>query len=539
MKPWPSSKVPSQKPRRKVSTNVMLPDLRVRQRDYLLEISRALTEELELEKVLTLIVRVSTELLAGQAGLIVLRDKIDGWKIATSYGINPSFLKHLHRLMADIPDHSDPTLFELPEVSRRLQRITETATMGLLSGVGLPMIAQQEVLGVIFVFRSYRGRFSKEDRALLQSFASQAAIAVHNASLYKQRTEQKQFLDAIVESSADGIFTLNQGFEFQTFNRSCARITGYSPEDVVGRKHSEIIRWEYREPGLTFEEAEAGGWPLTAQAILYNEGDLVKKDGGKVSVGITYAPILSLDGKLLSIVANLRDISKFREAEELKSTFISIISHELRTPVALIKGYVGTLRREDAQWDPKVVRDSLAVIEDEADRLTNLIDDLLDASRLQAGALILNRSEVEMDRLSEQIAKRFQTQTEKHTLDVDFPSDFPCIIADEERLTQVINNLVSNAVKYSPQGGRIQIRGRVRTDDILICVIDEGPGIAQEDIPHVFDRFYRSSEAAQKTKGAGLGLFLAKAVVEAHGGNIWIDNQSKKGTSICFTLPKQ
>jgi PAS domain S-box-containing protein len=516
----------------------MLPDLRVRQRDYLLEISRALTEELELEKVLALIVRVSTEMLAGQAGLIALREKGEGWKIATSYGINPSFIKHLYRLLADIPDHSDPARFELPEVSRRLQRLTESATMGLLSGVGLPLIAQQEVLGVIFVFRSYRGRFSKDDRALLQSFASQAAIAVHNASLYTQRTERKQFLDAIVESSADGIFTLNHSFEFQLFNRSCARLTGYSPEEVIGRKHNEIIRWQHREPGLSFEDAEAGGWPLTAQAILYNEGDLTKKDGGKVSVGITYAPILSLEGKLISIVANVRDISKFREAEELKSTFISIISHELRTPVALIKGYVGTLRREDAQWDPKVVRDSLAVIEEEADRLTNLIDDLLDASRLQAGALALNLSEVEIDQLSRQLAKRFQTQTEKHTFEVDFAPDFPCVAADEERLTQVLNNLLSNAVKYSPTGGRIQIQGRVRPDDILICVMDEGPGIAQEDIPHIFDRFYRSSEAAQKTKGAGLGLYLAKAVVEAHGGNIWIDNQSKKGTSICFSLPK-
>jgi PAS domain S-box-containing protein len=516
----------------------MLPDLRIRQRDYLLEISRALTEELELEKVLALIVRVSTELLAGQAGLIALRGKGEGWKISTSYGINPSFLKHLYRLLADIPDHSDPARFELPEVSRRLQRLTESATMGLLSGVGLPMIAHQEVLGVIFVFRSYRGRFSKDDRALLESFASQAAIAVHNASLYTQRTEQKQFLDAIVESSADGIFTLNHGFEFQLFNKSCAKLTGYSPDEVIGHKHNEIIRWQHREPGLAFEEAEAGGWPLTAQAILYNEGDLVKKGGGKVSVGITYAPILSSDGKLISIVANMRDISKFREAEELKSTFISIISHELRTPVALIKGYVGTLRREDAQWDPDVVRDSLAVIEEEADRLTNLIDDLLDASRLQAGALALNFSEVEIEQLARQIAKRFQTQTDKHTFEVDFSPDFPCVTIDEKRMTQVLNNLLSNAVKYSPKGGRIQIRGRIRPDDILICVMDEGPGIAQEDIPHIFDRFYRSSQAAQKTKGAGLGLYLAKAVVEAHGGNIWIDNQSKKGTSICFTLPK-
>jgi GAF domain-containing protein len=177
----------------------MLPDYRIRQRDYLLEISRAITEELDLNKVLTRIVRVSAELLSGRAGLIALRAEGRGWRIASSYGINPGFLKHLHRLLADIPDHGDPARFELPEVNRRLHRITEAASMGLLTGVGLPMIARQEVVGVIFVFRDYRGRFSSADVALLEGFASQAAVAVHNARLYTQVIEQKKHLDTVLD----------------------------------------------------------------------------------------------------------------------------------------------------------------------------------------------------------------------------------------------------------------------------------------------------------------------------------------------------
>jgi PAS domain S-box-containing protein len=516
----------------------MLPDFRVRQRDYLLEISRALTEELALEKVLALIVKVSSELLAGQAGLIALRGEEGGWRISTSYGINPAFLKHLSPLIEAIPDHSDPARFELPEVSRRLQRITESATLGLLSGVGLPLIAHKEVLGVIFVFRSYRGGFSNDDRRLLQSFASQAAIAVHNASLYSETTRQKQFLDAVVDSSADGIFILDPNFAFQRFNRSCTNLTGYSSDDVLEKPHSEIIRWVRQEPGLSFEEAEAGGWPLTAHATLYVEGDLLTKDGGSVSVGITYAPTFSEDGQILSIVANVRDITKFREAEELKSTFISIISHELRTPVALIKGYVGTLRREDAHWDPEVTKDSLAVIEEETDRLSGLIDDLLDASQLQAGAMILNHSEIALDTLSHEIVKRFQTQSPKHIFEVEFPDNFPVVIGDEDRLIQVLSNLLSNAVKYSKNGGKVSVGGQARPDEVKVCVTDEGMGIAPEDVPHVFDRFYRSSSAADNTKGTGLGLFLAKAVIDAHGGRIWVDEASNHGASICFTIPR-
>lgn len=516
----------------------MLPDFRIRQRDYLLEISRVITEELDLNRVLTRIVRVSAELLAGHAGLIAINEESGGWRIASSYGIHSSFLKNLDPLLADIPDHGDPARFALPEINRRLQRITTAASMGLLTGVGLPMIAHGEVVGVIFVFRSYKGQFSTEDRRLLQAFATQAAIATHNARLYTEVMRQKQHLDTVLESAADGIFILNPSYQFMIFNRACSRMTGYSAEEVINRRHSEIIRWLRREPGLSFEEAEAGGWPLTPQATLYEEGELITKGDGAISVGIRYAPLLSDDGQLLSIVASMRDITKFREAEELKNTFISIISHELRTPVALIKGYVSTLRREDASWEPDTVRDSLAVIEEESDRLAKLIDDLLDASRLQAGALSLTMTEVSLDRLTERITKRFEKQSSQHTFEVDFPSDFPIVIADEDRITQVLSNLLSNAVKYSPNGGEINVRGQVKVNEVMICISDEGPGIAPEDAPRIFDLFYRSNDVSRKTKGAGLGLFLAKAVIDAHNGRIWVDDRATNGARICFSLPR-
>jgi PAS domain S-box-containing protein len=516
----------------------MLPDFRVRQRDYLLEINRAITEVLDLEQVLNRIVRVSAELLGGSAGLIVLRDEIGAWAIRSSHGINDEFLKELDPLLSGIPDHGDPAKFALPEVNRRLQRITRAASMGLLTGVGLPMIAGGEVIGVIFVFRAYRSRFSKEDRNLLSSFASQAAIAAHNARLFTELNQQKQHLDAILESAADGLFIMDPAYNFIRANRAFSRLTGYPSERVIDEPHGRVIRWLSREPGMSLEEAEAGGWPLTPQATLYVEGDLITEGGGAISVGITYAPALTDDGRILSIVGSVRDITKFREAEELKSTFISIISHELRTPVALIKGFVGTLRREDAEWDSGTVQESLAVIEEESDRLAALIDDLLDASRLQAGALALSRTEVSLDLLAKRMVDRFRPQSKVHTFEEKFPANFPVIQADESRLMQVLGNLLSNAVKYSPQGGKVLISGRTHPDKVIVCVQDEGPGIAMEDMPRIFNLFYRSNEASRKTKGTGLGLFLAKAVVEAHGGTIWIDDHVETGARICFSLPR-
>jgi signal transduction histidine kinase len=289
---------------------------------------------------------------------------------------------------------------------------------------------------------------------------------------------------------------------------------------------------------MTLQKAEAGGWPLTPNATLYVEGDLERSNGIPLPVGITYAPSVSTDGTLLNIVATVRDITRFREADELKSTFISVISHELKTPIALIKGYVSTLRREDARWEGDIVQDSLAVIEEEADRLTDLVENLLDASRLQAGALSINRADVDLVALTKRIAERFQVQTDTHELVVEFPQEFPIILGDEDRLAQVLSNLISNSIKYSPTGGEIRIRGQARPEHVIICVSDEGPGIAPEDIPHVFDRFYRASEATRKTKGAGLGLYLARAVIEAHNGRIWVDPKPDSGARICFSLPR-
>jgi K+-sensing histidine kinase KdpD len=516
----------------------MLPDFRVRQRDYLLEISRALTQELDLDKLLGRILYISAEMLAGQAGLIALRAEKGGWKLASILGIPTSLARYLEPLLAEIPDNEDPARFELPEVNRLLQNLTRTVGLGLFTGVGLPLITREKVIGVIYIFRNYIGKFSSNDRALLQSFANQAAIAVDNAQLYQQVSHDKQRMDALLDSAADGILILSPGHVILRSNPAFARMLEEPVGFILGKVHEEVIRLTCHEDTITLEQAEAGGWPLTPNATLYVEGDLSRSSGIPLPVGITYAPLVSPDGTLLNIIATIRDITRFRESEELKSTFISVISHELKTPVALIKGYVGTLRREDADWDREIIKDSLAVIEEEADRLTGLIENLLDASRLQAGGLSINPTDVALDVLTNRVAKRFKTQTSLHEINVEFPPGFPIVMADETRLEQVLSNLISNGIKYSPQGGEIRISGQVRPTQVIICISDEGPGVAPEDIPHIFDRFYRSSNAKKTTKGAGLGLYLARAVVEAHGGRIWVDPRPGNGARICFSIPR-
>ena len=509
----------------------MLPDFRVRQRDYLLEISRALTQELDLEKLLTRILRIAIEMLAGQAGIIALKE--EGWRVAAAHGIAPAFLSYLTPLLAE----ENVRELDVSELNRMLKELTYTASMGLLNGTALPLATHGQVIGVIFIFRNYQDLFTPNDRVLLQSFADQAAIAVFNARLYGQVSYEKQRLDALLDSAADGILILNADLTIERVNDAFERMYGKTHDDLAKLSHDEVICWARNPQGETLNEAIANGWPLTPNATLYVEGDLERPLPPPLPIGVTYAPLLSHDGKLRNIIASVRDITHFRTADEIKATFISIVSHELRTPVALIKGYASTLRRDDAKWDKSTISDSLAVIEEEADRLSKMIDDLLDASRLQAGGLSLNRGDVSLSLLAKRVAERFTTQSNKHTITAEFPEKFPIVVADETRVEQVVSNLVSNALKYALQG-KIKITGAVRPEQVIVCVSDEGPGIEAKDLPHIFDRFYRSTKAVKHTKGAGLGLYLARAIVEAHGGRIWADPKPDSGARLCFSIPR-
>lgn len=514
----------------------MLPDYRVRQRDYLLEISRALTEELDLDALLLRILRIAIEMLTGHAGFIALKDEKRGWHIAVHEGIADALLNYLKRwLEAQPAESTDDDEVHVPEINRMLNDIS----MGMLTGVGINMIFQQQVIGQIYVFRNYRGLFSTNDRMLLTSFANQAAIAVRNARLYNETREQSLRLEALLDSAADGILILTPDLRVERANRTLQQLLNASEEECVGKHFSDVIRWAKPPQGVPLEEAVASGWSQSVQNLFYLEGDLLRAGLREaLPVGISYGPLFSANETLINVIASIRDITRFRTAEEMKTSFISVVSHELKTPIALIKGYVSTLRRDDVEWDREIVSESLAVIEDEADHLTEMVEDLLDATRLQAGGLSLKKAELEIPRLARFLADRYTAQTQKHSFVVEFPADFPVIPADEERIRQVLTNLLNNAIKYSP-GGEIRISAKTRQKDVVVCVSDRGPGIDPRDLPYVFDRFYRSDEAAKTTKGTGLGLYLCREIIRAHDGKIWVDETYKEGSRICFSLPRE
>jgi PAS domain S-box-containing protein len=522
----------------------MLTDYRLRQREYLLEISRAMTARLDLPSVLKLIIQSAVEILNGRAGLIVLQQEDGSYSVEASYGVSGRLEDFFSPLFSDIPGlsgHGDPLGWAIPNLERKLRQVARSLGIGLTRVVALPMAIEDKLIGAVYVFRTGGIAFSQNERKLLASFADQAAIAVQNARLYQQVSQEKARLDAIIEHSGDGVMILEPDRRITIFNRALTAMTGIPAQGAIGRYCYEVLEIENVEPpGIDLCEETNAPIFSTADDHVSVDGDIRRADGSVITVAVTYSPLFDENGDLTNITASIRDITRFREAEEMKSTFISVISHELKTPVALIKGYAGTLNREDADWDRGILRESLAVIEEEADRLTELIDNLLDVSRLQAGALKMEIDFVNMVRLAEQTVEKFRTQTQRHTFALDIPPDLPPVRGDERRLRQVLDNLLSNAIKYSPEGGQIRVSGRADDLQVYIAVTDKGIGIPEDEQENIFDRFYRvRSGVSDRTMGTGLGLYLVKAVVEAHGGRVWVDSQPGQGATFVFTLPRE
>lgn len=225
-----------------------------------------------------------------------------------------------------------------------------------------------------------------------------------------------------------------------------------------------------------------------------------------------------------------------RELARMQDEFVSTVSHELRTPLGFIKGYTTTLLRNDAEWDSTARLEFLKIIDEEADRLRELIDNLLDSSRLESGTLSMTLEPVRLSTLLRDTVSRAQALYPGMPLRIDVPEDLPTLQVDATRLSQVLDNLLSNADKYA-QGAEVTVSARVEGQAVLVRVRDQGPGIPAPHQSHLFERFFRVPGAKSMIRGTGLGLYICRKIVEAHGGEIMVESVAGGGTCFAFSLP--
>lgn len=239
-------------------------------------------------------------------------------------------------------------------------------------------------------------------------------------------------------------------------------------------------------------------------------------------------------------LAEQADASRqIKELERMRSEMMATLSHELRLPLTSIKGYSTALLMQDIHWGPEKAQEFLRNIDNEADSMQSMIKDILDSALIDVGQLKLELQPVRLQYLAREVAGEIQRHTEIHRILTDFPADFPIIEADLRWIKQVFRNLLENSVKYSPEGGLIVIHGEVRSEDVVVRVADQGIGISPEDLIPLFEKYFRvRSTERLHVSGTGLGLPVARSIVEAHGGRIWADSQVNQGTTVFFSLPK-
>ncbi len=497
-----------------------------------------MSARLDLSSLLRLILQSATELLTGQAGLITLRQDDGSFEPYASIGLPARAVPLFDPLWRGL-EEAEENREASDDISLRLALASKAAGVSLRQVVALPLEIGQEKIGYIFIFRARGVAFGSNDRQVLSAFANQAAIAVHNARLYQQVNAERERLNAIIENSGDGVMIINSYRIIQTWNKALANLTGISVEEAIGKPCYDILNLQTPQGVSICHTACPLVYP-PSDGRLYAEGIHHRADGLAITLADNYSPQLDPEGEVSQVIANVRDMTRLREMEELKQTLLSVISHELKTPVSIIKGYAGTLARDDAEWDRATLAEGLGVIEEEADRLNELISNLLEASRLQAGGLQLQLGEVNLADMATTAVENLRPTTDRHTFVLDFPEDFPESRGDYERLRQMVTNLVANAIKYSPEGGQITVGGQLLPGDkaVRLYVRDEGIGIPPAEQERIFERFHRvDNRLARQTPGTGLGLFLTRAIVEAHGGQVGVESLPGKGSVFWVELP--
>lgn len=267
-----------------------------------------------------------------------------------------------------------------------------------------------------------------------------------------------------------------------------------------------------------------------AEPACYDE-----HDERRVATLARYAAVWIENVRLIQEAAQ---VEALRKVDRLKSELLSTVSHELRTPLASIKGYATSLLRTDVEWDEETRREFLQIIDEESDRLSSLIADLLEMSEIEAGVLRVEKEPVRLGRLAQKVVKKLRPTARDHPINVVCAPDVPETMGDPRRLEQILHNLIVNAIKYSPDGTPIVVRVERVGKDILVSVRDQGIGIPPEHLDHVFERFYRvDGKLARETGGSGLGLPICRGLVEAHGGTIRVESEVGKGSTFYFTIP--
>jgi two-component system phosphate regulon sensor histidine kinase PhoR len=395
--------------------------------------------------------------------------------------------------------------------------------------------------------KAKRQKFNKEDLDLLTLMSFSAASILKSARDFLSAVQESQGLLNTIENFSLGLVVIGLNGRILQINSAARSMIGIpSSVPIYGVPYAvAMLRHESLFKIVTDSLNDGSPTEVSGEVTLPVPPGSVEEGPKDRIYQAQCAPALGGDGReAIGVALVLNDITEIRNVERMKTAFISTVSHELRTPLTSIKGFIETLLSDtEGFYDNETKTEFYRIINTECDRLTRLIEDLLNVSRIEQGkAMQLNLSDVNFMSVAEKVlaSQRAYTKPDRHQLELAFPPNFPLVEADQDKIDQILTNLVSNAIKYSPRGGLIRVIGKPLADKhfVEVRVEDHGMGIPKEHIAKVWERFHRvDNRDNREIGGTGIGLFLVKSLVEAHHGQVGIESEYGVGSTFYFIIP--
>lgn len=469
--------------------------------------------------------------------------------IPPSYGVEEEHLTHFRvrttqGVSGEVFRTGEPVIFHDAIADPRAQR-DPFSLVHAINGITVPLIiekrdeenrvVERNTIGVLHAFNKRHSEdFNDEDIRLLERMARNVGSIIANLQLYREVVQEREELLQTFESLTAGLLLVSPEDRLSQMNATARAIFGVSP-DAIGKKVSDVIRHEDLRALLV--EGRKGPEGAKREIHVMISGATERTYEAQAAL------VRSEEGKEVGVVAILIDVTEMRNIDKMKSSFVAMASHELRTPLTAIKGFSSTLLDgvDEDMYGKEDQKEFLGIVVNECDRLRRLIDDLLNTSRIESGeSLKPNYSRFELLPILEKSVAVQQQASSRHRVLLKVHNALPdTIVGDQDKVDQILTNLLNNAIKYSPNGGDVTVHARNEGETVLIGVQDQGMGIPKDHLSKVFERFHRvDNEDNRKIYGTGLGLYLVKHLVEqVHLGEIWVESEVNVGSTFWFRIP--
>jgi two-component system phosphate regulon sensor histidine kinase PhoR len=487
--------------------------------ETLTRLGRTVIGSLDLDRVLTALVEAAVELTGAEEGsLLLLDDETGELYMRAARNFQEEFVRTFRipvqdTLAGSVIRNGQPVLLD----ENTPQKI-KTAYL-VQSLLYMPLAIHGNVFGVLGVDnRQNRLPFTEHHSKLLAALAEFAVIAIENSRLYSDTISERRKLETVLTDVKDGVILVDKDQRLMLVNSVVQEALHLADNSLVGRPFLDVFN-----QAVLVELFDSQGKSVS------NRAELTVDDGRVFRVQVSPIPEVGL-------AFTLSDITSLKKLDQIKTDFVNTVSHDLRSPLTAILGYVELIERAGEINDMQ--RDFIHRVQVSVYNITTLVDDLLDLGRIEAG-FDTRKEPIQLDQVIHYSADglRGRLAEKGDHLQINLPPSFPPILANPVQMRQMVDNLMDNALKYTPAGGTISVEGHVEQNQVILQISDNGIGIPALDLPYIFDKFYRASNTAPEMSGTGLGLSIVRSIVENHQGRVWVDSTVGEGTVFTIVLP--